>query len=84
MRDSISGDGRYVAFSSDATNLVPADTNGYPDVFVRDRQTSTTARVSVTSSGSQGNGDSEVPSISQDGRYVAFYSCGQQPGSIST
>jgi len=71
---SISADGRYVAFSSEATNLVPGDTNGKEDVFVRDRDTGTTTRVSVDSSGVQGDGNSFAPSISADGRFVAFAS----------
>ncbi|MFN0007343.1 MAG: TolB family protein [Planctomycetota bacterium] len=71
---SISADGRYVVFESSATNLVPGDTNGVVDVFVRDRLTATTARVSVDSSGAQGDGESLGPTISADGRYVAFYS----------
>jgi Tol biopolymer transport system component len=71
---SISADGRYVAFQSNATNLVSGDTNGSPDVFVRDRQTGTTERVSVDSGGVQGNGTSSLPSISADGRHVAFES----------
>jgi Tol biopolymer transport system component len=71
---SISADGRYVAFSSAAINLVPGDTNLSDDVFVRDRQSGTTERVSVDSSGTQGNGWSNYPSISADGRYVAFTS----------
>jgi len=71
---SISADGRYVAFQSNATNLVPVDTNGAPDVFVRDRLTGTTERVSVAGGGSQGNGYSQQASISADGRYVAFNS----------
>ncbi len=71
---SISADGRYVAFQSYATNLVPGDTGLYEDIFVRDRQLGTTERVSVDSSGAQGNDDSYSPSISADGRYVAFYS----------
>ena len=71
---SISGDGRYVAFYSDATDLVPGDTNGRSDVFVHDRQTGTTERVSVDSSGNQGSSHSLSPSISVDGRYVAFHS----------
>ncbi|MDF3063479.1 MAG: hypothetical protein K0S06_3588 [Microvirga sp.] len=66
---SISADGRYIAFSSDASNLVPDDTNGTSDVFVFDRVTDTTERVSVGSNGGQG---SWQPSISADGRYVAF------------
>jgi Tol biopolymer transport system component len=71
---SISADGRYVAFQSAATNLVPGDTNGDDDVFVRDRQTGTTERVSVDSAGVQGNAFSGFPSISADGRCVAFAS----------
>jgi archaellum component FlaF (FlaF/FlaG flagellin family) len=71
---SISADGRYVAFSSSASNLVPGDTNGRGDVFVHDRLTGQTTRVSVASDGTQGNGDSWWPSISADGRYVAFAS----------
>jgi hypothetical protein len=71
---AISGDGRYVAFGSAATNLVTGDTNGFPDVFVRDRQTATTARVSLHSAGTQGNAGSFDPAISADGRQVAFQS----------
>jgi Tol biopolymer transport system component len=71
---SISGDGRYVAFESDANNLVFGDNNGCTDVFVRDRQTGTTERVSVDSSGVQGDASSTTPVISGDGRFVAFVS----------
>ncbi|MBE9534530.1 MAG: PD40 domain-containing protein, partial [Proteobacteria bacterium] len=71
---SNSSDGRYVAFESFATNLVANDTNTDKDIFVHDRQTGTTTRVSVDSAGVQGNGDSNSPSISADGRYVAFES----------
>jgi hypothetical protein len=71
---SISADGRWVAFSSSATNLVSGDTNGVPDVFVHDRQTGTTVRVSVDSLGGQANGSSSNPSISGDGTMVAFLS----------
>jgi Tol biopolymer transport system component len=71
---SISSDGRFVAFSSFATNLVPGDTNGREDVFVHDRLTGVTERVSVSSSGQQGNADSLTSSISADGRFVAFCS----------
>jgi cold shock CspA family protein len=71
---SVSADGRFVAFSSWATNLVPNDTNGGGDVFVHDRQTDTTERVSVDSSGVQSYGGSSMPSISSDGRFVAFLS----------
>ena len=70
----ISADGRYVAFASFATNLVSGDTNGASDVFVHDRETNTTRRISVASDGTQGNDYSRSPSISADGRYVAFYS----------
>ncbi|MDO8614531.1 MAG: hypothetical protein Q7T33_02190 [Dehalococcoidia bacterium] len=71
---AISADARYVALSSDATNLVPGDTNGKSDVFVRDRLTGATERVSVDSAGNQGNDRSYGPDISADGRYVVFYS----------
>ncbi|MBI4604446.1 MAG: PD40 domain-containing protein [Planctomycetes bacterium] len=73
---SISWNGRYVAFDSLATNLAPSggDSNGVSDVFVRDRQMGTTVRVSVTSGGAQANGLSDRPSISDDGRFVAFLS----------
>ena len=69
---TISADARFVAFSSDASNLVPGDTNLAPDIFVRDRQTGTTERVSVDSVGSQATGSSFEPAISADGRFVAF------------
>ena len=71
---SISADDRYVAFTSDSTNLVSDDTNGSLDVFVHDRQTGETERVSISSTGVQGDGDSYVPAISADGRFVAFES----------
>jgi hypothetical protein len=71
---AISGDGRFVAFESDATNLVQGDTNSSWDIFVHDRQTGTTERVSVSSSGGQGNGDSNGPVISSEGRFVGFWS----------
>ena len=69
---SISSDGRYVAFGSAASNLVSGDGNGATDIFVRDRTTDATTRVSVASGGTEGNGYSYEPSISSDGRYVAF------------
>jgi hypothetical protein len=69
---SISADGRYVAFTSEATNMVPGDTNGRLDVFVHDRSAGTTERVSVDSHGVQSNGDSYFTSLSGDGRFVAF------------
>jgi cold shock CspA family protein len=71
---SISSDGRYVAFLSLASNLVTNDTNGTNDIFVHDRQTGATERVSVDSSGNQANDSSYFPTISSDGRYVAFFS----------
>src|SRR5205823_5466864 len=71
---AISADGRFVAFPSEATNLVPGDTNGVTDVFVRDRRTGTTERVSVSSAGAEANGTSFTPAISADGRFVAFSS----------
>jgi Tol biopolymer transport system component len=71
---AISADGRYVAFYSEATNLVDGDTNGVPDVFVYDCQTGITSRVSTDSSGTQGNDISQSPSVCSDGRYVAFCS----------
>jgi Tol biopolymer transport system component len=71
---SISADGRFVAFTSKASNLVPGDTNDTDDIFVRDRLTNTTTRVSVDSAGNQGNSYSYRPSISADGRFVVFES----------
>ena len=69
---AISADGRYVAFGSDASNLVPGDTNGTDEVFVRDRRSGTTQLVSVATGGTQANGRSFIPAISADGRYVVF------------
>ena len=75
FRSQISADGRYVAFVSDATNLIPDDTNNAEDVFVKDRQTGATTRVSVASlTGAEANNGSGAAAISGDGRYVAFYS----------
>ena len=71
---SISLDGRYVAFESWASNLVPGDTNNKCDIFVKDMETGYISRVSVASGGAEGNGDSRNPAISADGRYVAFES----------
>ena len=71
---AISSDGRYVAFQSDANNLVSSDTNSQGDIFLRDRQTGTTTRVSVSGAGAQGNGGSRQATISGDGRYVGFAS----------
>jgi Tol biopolymer transport system component len=74
LAPSISDDGRFVAFQSFASNLVSGDTNAADDIFVKDRQTGTVTRVSVSSSGAQGSGVSSDPAISGDGRYVAFAS----------
>ncbi|MEQ1820995.1 MAG: hypothetical protein ABL949_00625, partial [Fimbriimonadaceae bacterium] len=71
---ALSGDGRYVAFASSASNLVANDTNGSSDIFVRDRQTGQTIRVSVSSAGLQANGGCVFPSFSSNGRYVGFTS----------
>lgn len=87
---AISWDGRYVAFHSDAPNLVPGDTNGFrgpdsdpgspacavggEDIFVRDRTVGTTIRVSVSDSGLEGNGGSIYPAMSADGRRITFSS----------
>ena len=71
---SISADGRYVAFESDASNLVSGDTNQTADVFVRDRVAGTTERVSVSSDGSEANGESFDVSMSADGHSVVFAS----------
>ena len=70
----VSDDGRYVAFTSTATNLVAGDTNGVQDIFVHDRQTGSTTRVSVGPGGAQANGASAGQSISGDGRFVSFQS----------
>src|SRR5262249_31008503 len=71
---SITPDGRYVAFSSTASNLVVDDTNGLRDVFVFDRLNPTMERVSVMTNGAQLNGESALPSISDDGRLIVFHS----------
>jgi hypothetical protein len=73
----VSADGRFVAFESESTNLVAGDSNGVIDVFVHDRMTGITERVSVDSSGAEGNGPSGTfggLAISADGRIVAFES----------
>lgn len=70
----ISADGRYVAFSSDATNLVAGDLNGLTDVFVHDRTTGATVRVSVDSAGGEADGASHPLALSSDGHFVVFAS----------
>jgi Tol biopolymer transport system component len=71
---SLSADGRYVAFWSNASNLVDVDTNGTSDVFVRDVTEGTTVRASVDNTGIEGEDDSSDPSISPDGHFVAYWS----------
>jgi archaellum component FlaF (FlaF/FlaG flagellin family) len=70
----LSDDGRFVVFTSTATNLVPGDTNGRHDVFVRDRLNQQTHRVSVNSNGAQANGTSLFSVISANGQVVGFSS----------
>jgi Tol biopolymer transport system component len=81
IEPAISADGRFIAFASEASNLLPNDdpndpndTNRWSDVFVRDRVNEVTVRVSVSSEGVQGNGHCAGPAISADGRFVAFWS----------
>jgi len=76
LEPALSLDGRFVAIFAYATNLVPGDTNGKPDIFVRDVQAGTTVRASVGPGGIESDGGSRYPSISADGRYVAFESQG--------
>jgi uncharacterized repeat protein (TIGR01451 family) len=70
----LSDDGRYVAYYSDSSNLVPGDTNGQTDVFVRDRFKKTTTRISVGPNGEEGNNASYFPKLSSNGRFIAFTS----------
>jgi Tol biopolymer transport system component len=74
LSPQVTPDGRFVAFASGASTLVPGDTNGAFDIFIHDRLTATTTRVSVNAAGQQGNADSVIPNISADGRFVAFSS----------
>lgn len=74
LEAALSADGRFVAFASNASNLVASDLNTLWDVFLHDRQTGETSRVSVATGGTEGNGDSREPAISADGRWVAFRS----------
>lgn len=73
-KPSISGNGRLVVFASHATNLVPDDTNGFEDIFLHDLVTRETRRVSLGLLGADPDGDSSLPRISANGRYVAFLS----------
>ena len=74
VQPHVTPDGRYVVFASEATTLVPNDTNDASDVFIRDRLTGITRIVSIASHGEQGNGQSFDPVVSADGRYVGFSS----------
>ncbi|MDH5219110.1 MAG: hypothetical protein OEX19_15510, partial [Gammaproteobacteria bacterium] len=74
IKPSISADGRYVAFASAASNLVSGDTNGQYDIYVHDRQLRTTRLVSLNNNGVIGDKKSDQPTISDDGRYIAFHS----------
>jgi hypothetical protein len=87
---SLSTDGRFVAFASHASNLVPDDTNNLADIFVHDRLTGKTTRVSKSTTGEQADAASENPVISAQGRFVAFQSAaaslvpgGQEPSTIN-
>jgi Tol biopolymer transport system component len=71
---SISPNGRYVAFESAASNIVPGDANGADDAFMYDRVRGTTVRASVADDETPGNWDSWVPLVSDNGRYVSFTS----------
>jgi hypothetical protein len=75
-RDSIdiSGNGRFVVFASDASNLVPNDTNGISDIFVYDLKRHKTARISIGNNEQQANNSSGLPAITKDGRFVGFAS----------
>lgn len=81
---AISGDGRFVAFASDATNLVFGDTNGFTDIFVVDAVTGAIARESVVTGGGQANGSSFRPAVSADGRYIAFESYASNLSTLAT
>jgi WD40-like Beta Propeller Repeat len=70
----ISSDGRYVVFDSDSTNLTPRDLNRHTDVFLRDRQKGTTTLVSASSVNVEGDNDSFAPTLTPNGRYLAFES----------
>jgi Tol biopolymer transport system component len=71
---AISGGGRFIVFASSASNLTPNDSNGLQDIFIRDRELNVTERVNVATNGVQANGFSFHPSVSRNGRYVAFTS----------
>lgn len=74
VRPFVAGNGEFVAFRSQASDLVAGDTNGHWDIFVRDLTTGTTERVSVANDGTQADHNSFEPSLSDDGRFAAFRS----------
>jgi Tol biopolymer transport system component len=74
LSPSLAADGRLVAFASDAPDLVPGDTNGVRDVFLRDRAGATTERISLVPGGGEADGASDLPALSANGRFVAFAS----------
>ncbi len=82
----VSADGRFVVYASDATNLVPSDTNARTDVFVFDRQSGLTRRVSVSTEGAQGNNTARMPGISPDARHIVFEASSDNlvPGDTNT
>jgi WD40-like Beta Propeller Repeat len=74
FRPAISTDGRFVAFTSQASNLVANDTNNVTDVFLRDRKLGITSRISLNNDGSEISAGGSLPAINSDGRYIAFAS----------
>ena len=82
----LSAGGRFVVFPSTATNLVPGDTNDRQDVFLRDRRSGVTERVSVSGTGAQADRDSGSGAVSADGRFVAFESTASNlvPGDVNS
>lgn len=74
LEPSVSGDGQRVAFTSSASDLAPNDTNGQTDILVHDRSSDEIELASVSSEGTQANGSSSRPQISQDGRFIVFLS----------
>lgn len=81
---ALSDDGWHVVYRSFATNLVGFDTNGVWDIYARNRQAGTTTMVSLTTANGLANGDSEQPSISDNGRYVAFTSVASNLAALAT
>jgi len=71
---SVSADGRFVAFNSGASNIVPGDPNGVSDIFVKDTRTGAITQVSIGAGGERGDDDSDYPAVSADGRFIAFMS----------